>query len=162
MTKYINIFQRYAQQVNNLQAPGMPGNRIAIFVGPYDLYTESGKYYDSLIENYINQKAIPWAFMNGVYLNGMTHGNFAVNRSYSDSHDIMYSKEEDYSLNVDVLNYVFGCMAAANEHRLGKEEITMVLYIGEEDVCKIWDFKDEEDFTNFIREDLEYLEEGNE
>ena len=38
----------------------------------------------------------------------------------------------------------------------------MYMYIGEEDICKIWDFKDEEEFTNFIKEDLEYLEEGNE
>ena len=158
MPKYINIFQRYAQQINNLQAPGLPGNKICIFVDN-DVYNDENVYN---IEDYINQKAIPWAFMNGVYLLGMTHGNFAVNRSYINSHDIMYSKEEDYSLNVDVLNYVFGCMAAANEHRLGKKEITMVLYIGEEDVCKIWDFKDEEEFTNFIKEDLEYLEEGNE
>jgi hypothetical protein len=92
----------------------------------------------------------------------MTHGNFAVNRNYKKADEVVDSKEEDYSLNVDVLNYVFGCMAAANEHKLGKKEITMVLYIGEEDVCKIWDFKDEEEFTNFIKEDLEYLEEGNE
>lgn len=155
----VDIYQRYASQINNLQAPGMPGNRVAIFVGPYDLYTESGKYYDSLIENYINKEIIPWAFMNGIYLKGMTHGNFVINRQYDDAVDVTDRVEEDYSLNVDVLNYVFACMAAANKHNKGCETITAVWYIGEEDKCIVKEFENEEAFTNCIKEELEYLEE---
>lgn len=153
------IYERYASQINNLQAPGMPGNKVAIFVDK-DVYTESGNYFDSLIETYINTNLIPWAFMNGIYCKGMTHGNFVINRQYSKPEDVVNCKEEDYSLNVDILNYVYACMSAANEHiKQDNNQITMVYYIGEADVCGVREFKDEEEFTKAIKEDLEYLEE---
>ena len=153
------IYERYASQINNLQAPGMPDNKVAIFVDK-DVYTESGNYFDSLIETYINTNLIPWAFMNGIYCSGITHGNFVVNRCYDKVDNIPNKKEEDYSLNVDVLNFVYGVMAAANlYHKEEVPHITMVYYIGEADMCGVREFKDEEEFTKAIEEELEYLEE---
>ena len=153
------IYERYASQINNLQAPGIPGNKVAIFVDK-DVYTDAGNYFDTLMETYINTTLIPWAFMNGIYCKGMTHGNFVVERCYDKVTNIPNKKEEDYSLNVDVLNYVNAVMVAANlYHKELVSHITMVYYIGEADVCGVREFKDEEEFTKAIEEELEYLEE---
>ena len=159
------IYERYASQINNLQAPGIPNNKVAIFVGK-EVFTENGKYtlgvrkINEGPDYYINTTLIPWAFMNGIYCKGMTHGNFVVERCYDKVTNIPNKKEEDYSLNVDVLNYVNAVMVATNLYN--KEivsHITMVYYIGEADVCGVREFKDEEEFTKAIEEELEYLEE---
>lgn len=150
-----NIFERYALQVNNCLAPGMPSNKVAIFA--------DGKFYcdedTNEVEEYVNKFLFPWAFMNGVYCSGMTHGNFVVERSYKEVEEVVKSKEEDYSLNVDILNYVMGVMAAADAVRKGCKDIIMVSYCGEADYCYTASFKNEEEFTEGTKEDLEYFEE---
>lgn len=153
----MDIFERYASKINYYQAPGMPSNKVAIFVDK-DVYTESGNYFDRMIETYVNTTLIPWAFMNGVYCTGISHGNFVYNRQYCKVTEVPKKKEEDYSLNVDVLNFVMAVMVASEEHANGKEGITMVEYVGEADMCMVREFADEKAFEAEVKEWLEEIE----
>lgn len=152
-----NIFERYALQINDLLAPGEPANKVVIV-------TKDGFYNESGIESpeeYVNTIAIPWAFVNGVQCVGMTHGNFAVNRSYLSPEDVVYKKEDDYFLNVDMLNYVMAVMAAICQKKDPDmpDRVTLIGYWGDPDMCTCRVFKDEEEFNEVIREELAYFEE---
>ena len=150
-----NIFERYATQVNNCIAPGMPSNKVAIFANG-EFYGNDG---ETDLEKYVNEELFPWAFMNGVYCCGMTHGNFAVERTYKSVEDVVKSKEDDYFLNVDVMNYVMGVMAASEAVRKGENRIIMVNYCGESDYAYVSFFDTEEEFAKSVVEDLKYFEE---
>lgn len=155
MEAYNNIYDRYSKQINNCIAPGMASNKIAIFVDG-TVYTEEENYHGKELENYVNNVLIPWAFMNGIYLTGITHGNFVVERSYRKPEEVVESKFEDYDLNVDVLNYVFGVMAATTNT---DSKITVIIYCGEADHSYVQHYNTEEEFYIGIKDDLEYLEE---
>ena len=155
-----NIFERYALQVNNLQAPGEAANHVAVFVGPTkEFYNEYGV---ESIDDYVNIFAIPWAFMNGINCSGMYHGSWATSRHYKSPEEVCKSKEEDYSVDPEILNYVMGLMSAANQMHNGTDKIILIGYYSEGGVtiCIVYD--SEEAFANGIKEDLEYFEEGKE
>ena len=161
--KFQNNFERYAQQVNNCAVPGIAGNRVAIFVGN-TAYTEEGAYTKKEIDVYINRYLIPWSFISGLYCNGMTHGSFAVERNYKSSTAVVFNTEDDYSVDVDIMNYTFACIAEAH-HRFqhpDKKTITVIFYCGEAGTCNVSEYETEEDFMDAIADDLEFLEEREE
>lgn len=158
---YVNILDRYVSQINNLQAPGMPTNLSAIFTKQMTkdklAYTEQGIMS---IEDYINKIVMPYVFMNGIFLTGMTHGNFITARDYEKPESIVTKKLEDYDANVDLLNYLFACMAAAEDARTYDDQtIKMVSYWGEADFTAISTFKNMEEFASAVEEELKDLEE---
>ena len=155
-----SIFEQYAENINYYQAPGMPGNKIVIFENG-NVYTDEEPTCcnQKSIEEYINNYAIPWAFLNGIYLRGIDHGNFVRIRSYCPSIEVPKKKEEDYSLNVDILNYVHSVMVASEEHAKGKHGITVIEYVGEADQCIVQEFKDKIEFEEYVKEYLEEIKE---
>ena len=155
------IFERYAENINYYQAPGMPGNRVVIFTDDGKIYTDENPSGCTAteFENYINYKAIPWAFMNGIYLYGVDHGNFIRNRKYCAAKEVVDKTEEDYSLNYDVLNYVHAAMVASEEHANGKAGITVVEYIGESDMSWVHEFKDAVGYEQYVGEFLKEIKE---
>lgn len=157
--EYSNIFDRYARQINNMQSPGMGDNRVAILVNDV-LYTEIGSYWsDEDKEKYVNTNLIPWSFLNGIYCKGMVHGNFGLSREYDSVDNIVRKSEDDYSLDATPLNYVNAVMAAIYDYKKNSPEIiTLIAYIADADACEFCTFKDEEEFSNVISQDLELLE----
>jgi len=154
--KYKNIFERYADKVNNLLCPGMPDTKIIIFVRD-EQYNSSR---EPSVEAFVNEELIPWAFMNGIYCSGMFHGNFAVDRSYKEPKEVIQSTDEDYDFNTSILNFVFAVMAAATKYDANpSDKITVVAYWGEADMCDVWEFDTEEEFYEYIKDDLAALEE---
>ena len=161
---FINIFDRYASQINNLCYPGAPLSKIAIFTPEgmknRTVFTESGPMD---IEKYVNEDVLPFAFMNGIMLVGMTHGNFYNSRSYLKPEEVVLKKWDDYDGNPDVLNFAFACMSAAAAYEKGTEQNIMVVsYWGEPDFSAVAKFKDEKEFRSAIEEELSELEEGDE
>lgn len=129
-----SIFEKYVDAIGSLDVPGLPCNKIAIFTGN-QVYTD---VKESSVENYVNHHIIPWAFMNGIYCKGMTHGNFVVERDYQKPEEIIKNKEEDFYLNTDILNYVYAVMAAAIEIKKTKRGTVIVVgYCGESDVVYV-------------------------
>lgn len=155
-----SVFEEYAENIDYYGAPGIPANKIVIFENGY-VHTEADpKARDpKIIEDYINKVAIPWAFMNGIYCVGMDHGSFVRNREYVKSTDVPKKKEDDYSVNVDILNYVFAVMAAAVEHANGKKGITVIEYCGEADFTTVNEYADEKAFLEDVQEFLDEIKE---
>jgi hypothetical protein len=148
------IYERYANAINSLIAPGMPENKVAIFVGN-QVFTESG---ESDVEKYVNQQLIPWAFMNGIYCNGMIHGNFVVERDYKEPEKVVENKDEDYFLNTDIINYVFAVMATAIEIKKVPEGTVIVVgYCGEADYTYVNRYETVEAFTAEAEEEIKSL-----
>ena len=160
----MNIFERYAYNINKMQAPGLPENKIAIFVNRgqegADFYNENG-YFE--VSEYINRDLLPWAFYNGISLSGNTHGNFVITREYEKAEDLIEKTEEDYSLAVEYLNYTYAVMSAASEWyknwNTDVKKIVLILYAAEAGTSVIREFNTEQEFEEAIREELEYLEE---
>ncbi len=154
-----NIYERFASKVNYYLAPGLPDNKLVIFEGDNVYTDESPMRQDrKAVEDYVNYTVFPWAFMNGIYCTGIDHGNFVRNRHYCKAIDVPKKKEEDYDFNVDILNYAMAIMVASEEHAKGKTGITMVEYVGEADMCVVYEYPDEKAFEADVKEWLEEVE----
>lgn len=160
----MNIFERYVKNINNMQAPGMAPNQLVIFVRDDAVYAAGmdGHEHFNVSDNVsglISQKLIPWAFVNGIYLSENTHGNFVMDRYYEDAETIANKSEDDYSVDAQVLNFVFATMSAANNwHNHKENSIVVILFAAEEGRCVVRKFKDEKEFAEAVEEELEYLE----
>lgn len=149
-----SIFEQYAEAIEGMDVPGIPKNRIAIFTGN-QVFTEEG---ETSAENYVNRHTIPWAFMNGIYCKGMTHGNFVVERDYKKPEEVINNKEEDFYLNTEILNYVYAVMAAAMEIKEAKDGTVVVVgYCGESDVAYVNRYESVEAFTKEAKEEMKDL-----
>lgn len=159
------IFEQYIEALDALKAPGVPVDKTAIFVndglGNLTAYTDAGSYKGEDIDNYINFSVLPWAFLYGVGCSGMNHANFFHGHEYQPASVIALKKEDDYYLNVDILNYANACMAESHERFRNPEKntITMVSYSGESDYTYVEEFKDVEAFTKFASELINCLDE---
>ena len=154
--KFKNIYDRYVTRVNNWLCPGMPDTKMVIFVGDKQYNTSR----EENLEDWVNQELIPWAFMNCIYLHGMIHGNFAVERSYADPKEVITAKDDDYDFNLAIMNFVFAVMAAAVKYdKDPSNKITVVVYWGEADMSDVLEFDDEKAFAEYFKDDLESLEE---
>lgn len=167
MKNYNNVIERYVKNIDYYAVPGIELNRIVAFQD-HKMFLESCpegvdvEEKGAIFEDYINQEVAPWVLVCGVMLAGMDHGNFVRNRDYCKAKDVERKEEEDYYLNTDILNYAFACMAAYTEHLKGKEGVTLVEYIGEEGICHVSEFKDEEDMYKYVGELLEEVESNEE
>ncbi len=149
------IFEKYIDAVESIQAPGMPSNKVAIFTGA-QVFTDAG---ESNVENYVNYHIIPWAFMNGIYCKGMTHGNFVVERDYQKPEGVIKNQEEDFCLNVDILNYVYAVMAAAIDIKKAKAgTVILVGYSGEADMAYVNRYDSVEEFTEQAEREIACLD----
>lgn len=149
-----SIFERYVEAISSMDVPGIPANRIAIFKGN-QVFTEAG---EPSVENYVNHHIIPWAFMNGIYCKGMTHGNFVVERDYQKPEEVINNKEEDFYLNTEVLNYAYAVMAAAMEIKQVKDGTVIVVgYCGESDIAYVNRYESVEAFTKEAKEEMKDL-----
>ncbi|MBO7212593.1 MAG: hypothetical protein J6V44_16545 [Methanobrevibacter sp.] len=151
----MNIFEKYVRAINSIQAPGLPANKVAVFVGDM-VFTDAE---EPSVEKYVNEHIIPWAFMNGIYCKGMTHGNFVVERDYQKPEEVVKNKEEDFYLNTDILNYVYAVMSSAVDIR--KEEkgtVIVVGYCGEADMAYVNRYNSVEEFTEQAEQEIECLD----
>lgn len=151
-----NIFERYALQVNNCICPGIPENKVVVFVDG-EQYNSSG---EPDIEKFINSELAPWALVNGIECNNMHHGSFVTNRDYDVPSQVINNESEDYDVDTTVLNFIFAVMAAADQHITKKQKgITLIGYWGEAGISTVSTFKTEEEFAEYVKDDLEYFEE---
>ena len=149
-----SIFEKYVAALNSLAVPGIPDNKVVVLTG-CQVFTDAG---ESDIESYVNYHIIPWAFMNGIYCKGMTHGNFVVERDYNHPEEVIKNKEEDFSLNVDILNYVYAVMAAAIEIKKAKPgTIIVVGYCGEADISYVNRYDSVAEFTKEAESEIKDL-----
>lgn len=149
-----SIFERYVEAICSLDVPGLPCNKIAVFTGN-QVYTDAK---EASVENYVNYHIIPWAFMNGIYCKGMTHGNFVVERDYQKPEDVVKNKEDDFYLNTEILNFVYAVMAAAVEIKKAKTGTVIVVgYCGEADGAYVNRYDSWEEFTNQAENEIEIL-----
>lgn len=149
-----SIFEKYVAALNSLAVPGIPDNKVVVLTGA-QVFTDAD---EPGIERYVKYHIIPWAFMNGIYCKGMTHGNFVVERDYNQPEEVLKNKEEDYYLNVDILNYVYAVMAAAVEIKKAKPGTVLVVgYCGEADAAYVNRYDSVADFTKEAESEIKDL-----
>lgn len=155
-----DIYERYIDGFYSLAVPGVSPGEVVIFDENGHLHTERVVLTHWVeVEDYINSELIPYAFMNGVFCSGMTHGSFANPRNYDKAVNIPNKTAEDYDFDYDILNFVHAVMAAANEYRLGKKMITLILYSNDSGLTIVTEYKDKDDFIFQTKDDIEYFEE---
>ncbi len=154
--EFKNIFERYALQVNNCACPGIPENKVVVFVDG-EQYNSSG---EPDIEKFINEELAPWALVNGIECTNMHHGSFIANRDYDIPSHVIHNEQDNYDVDTTILNFVFAVMAAAHQHAAQKQKgIALIGYWGEAGISTVTTFETEKEFAEYISEDLEYLEE---
>lgn len=150
-----SIFEKYVDALNSLAVPGIPDNKVAVFTGN-QVFTDAN---EASVENYVNYHLMPWAFMNGIYCHGMTHGNFVVERDYCKPEEVIKNKEEDFYLNTEILNYVYAVMAAATEIRKAPEGTVIVVgYYGEGDIAYVNRYATVADFVAQAEKEIKDLD----
>lgn len=90
---------------------------------------KGGEQWRSDVNYVINSVLSPLVAYRGIYCKGVERGTWLSDARFSDPEEIIENREEDYELDVEILNYVYSIIGAIQRSREMKDgEIIMIRY----------------------------------
>lgn len=144
--------------INANSAPGLPENYVSFITKDVQIINGVNGLSACVsvreIENAIQNNLSPMALFYGISANGIQRRTFIKDALFDKPEAILNNKEEDYELNVDILNYIYSIISAVNHlEDLKENEVMMITYCGEADITSIENFTNLSDLRKTIYED---------